>query len=100
MHMDFILSVTSSLTCIRSLKSSIYFLNMDTDFLGDFYGLIMTFTNRNINLFCAITESEELRILKDGVWAIKMCDVNICFLKSNLILCIRLSKNLQAYASK
>ena len=60
----------------------------------------MTLTNMNIDLFCATTESDEPRILKGGFRPIKMCDVNICFLRSNPILCIRLSKNLQAYTSK
>ena len=60
----------------------------------------MTFNNRNINFFCTITESDKARILKGGFWAIKMYDANTCFLRSNLILCIRLSKSLQAYTSK
>ena len=75
-------------------------LNIDTGFLQFFSGLIMTLTNMNINFFCATTESGEPRILKGGFRPIKTRDVNICFLRSNLILCIRLSKNLQAYSSK
>jgi len=60
----------------------------------------MPFTNRNINFYCATTESDELRILKGGFQPIKTDDVYICFLRSNPILCTRLSKNLQAYTSK
>jgi hypothetical protein len=60
----------------------------------------MTLTNMNINLFCATTESDEPRILKGGFRPIKMCDVCECFSRSNPILCIRLSKNLQAYTRK
>jgi hypothetical protein len=41
-------------------------LNIDTGFLGFFSGLIMTFTNLNINIFCAKFESNEPRILKGG----------------------------------
>jgi len=54
----------------------------------------------NINLFCATTESDEPRILKGGFCPIKMHDVGKYFSRSNLILCIRLSKKLQAYTSK
>ena len=54
----------------------------------------------NINFFCAKTESDEPRILKGGFQPIKTCDVYICYLRSNLILCTRLSKILQAYTSK
>jgi len=89
-----ILSVT------RSLKSLISSLHIDTGFLGFFSGLIMTLTNMNINCFCATTESDKPRILKGGFCPIKTHDVGKCFSRSNLILCIRLSKNLQAYTSK
>jgi hypothetical protein len=60
----------------------------------------MTFVNRNINFFCATTEPDDPGILKGGFRPIKTCDVNLCFLRSNLILCIRLSKNLQLYTGK
>jgi hypothetical protein len=60
----------------------------------------MAFTNRNITFFCVMVESDEPRILKGGFRPIKMCDVNKCFLRSNPIFCIRLSKNLQAYTGE
>lgn len=63
--------VTRSLICFRSLKSPISSLNFDTGFLVFFSGLIMTLTNMNINLFCATTESDKLRILKGGFRRIK-----------------------------
>jgi hypothetical protein len=91
---------TKVLSVTTSLKSLISSLNIDTGFLGFFSGLIKTLTNVNINLFCATTESDEPRILKGGFHPIKMCDVCKCFSRSNPILCIRLSKNLQAYTSK
>ena len=94
------LSVSRSLICFRSLKSLISSLNIDTGFLGFFSGLVMTLTNININFFCATTETDKPWILKCGFWPIKMHDVYIYFLRSNLILCIRLSKNLQAHTSK
>jgi len=85
---------------LQEFESLISSLNIDTGFLGFFSGLIMTLTNMNINLFCATTESDKPRILKGGFCPIKTCDVGKCFSRSNLILCIRLSKNLQAYTSK
>jgi hypothetical protein len=95
-----LLSVTRSLICFRSLKSLFSSLNIDTGILGFFSGLIMTLTNMNINFFFATTESDKPRILKGGFQPIKMCDVCNCFLRSNPILCMRLSKNLQTYTSK
>ena len=94
-----VLSVTGSLICFRSLKSSISSPNIDTGFPGFFSRLIMTLTNMNINFFCANTECDEPRILKGGFQPIKMHDVYICYLRSNPILCTRLSKILQAYTS-
>ena len=66
-----LLSVTRSLICFRSLKSPISTLNMDTGFLGFFSRLIMILTNMNINFFCATIKSDEPRILKDGFQCIK-----------------------------
>jgi hypothetical protein len=79
------------------LKSSNFSLNIDTGLLGFYSGLIMALTNMNIKFYCVTVESDEPRILKGGFWPIKTCDVNKCFLRSNLILHIRLSKNLKAY---
>jgi hypothetical protein len=56
----------------------------------------MAFTNRNIDFSCVTVESDEPRILKGGF----MLGVNKCFLRSNQILCIRLSKNLRASTSE
>ena len=95
-----ILSVTGSLICFGSLKSLISPLNIDTGFLGFFSRLIITLTIMNMSFFCAKTESDEPRILKGGFQPIKTCDVYICYLRSNPILCTRLSKILQAYTSK
>ena len=92
--------MTRSLICFRSLKSPISALNIDTGFLGFFSGLIMTLRNMNIKLFCATTESDEPRIFKRWFLAHQNCDVCKCFSRCNLILCIRLSKNLQACTSK
>ena len=61
---SWLLSVTGSLICFRSLKSLISSLNIDTGFLGFFSGPIMTLTNMNINFFCATTESDNPRIWK------------------------------------
>jgi hypothetical protein len=60
----------------------------------------MAFTNRNIDFYCVTVESDEPRILKGGFWPIKTLGVNKCFLRSNPVLDIRLSKNLQAYSSE
>jgi hypothetical protein len=57
----------------------------------------MALTNRNIDFSCVTVESDEPRILKGGFWPIKTLGVNKCFLRSNLILHIRLSK---AYTSE
>ena len=91
-----ILSVTRSLICFRSLKSPISSLTIYTSFLICLSGLIMTLTNMNINLFCATTKSDEPRIHKRWFSAHQNHDVCKFFSRSNLILCIRLSKNLQA----
>ena len=92
--------MTRSLICFRSLKSPISSLNIDTGFLGFFSRLIMILTIMNMNFFCATTESDEHRILKGWFSAHQNRDVCKCFSRSNPILCIRLSKNLQAYTSK
>jgi hypothetical protein len=60
----------------------------------------MALTNRNIDFSCVTVVSDEPRILKGGFRPIKTLGVNKCFLRSNLILCIRLSKNLQASTSE
>ena len=66
-----LLSVTRSLICFRSLKSPISSLNIGTGFLGLSSRLIMILTNMNMNFFCATTESDEYRILKGGFQRIK-----------------------------
>jgi len=53
-----------------------------------------------INSFCTPTEFGELWILKGGFQSIKTRGVNICPPRSDPILCIILSQNLQAYTNK
>jgi len=53
-----------------------------------------------INFFCTPTEFDELCIFKGGFRPIKTRDVNICLPRSNPILCVILSQNLQAYTNE
>jgi len=53
-----------------------------------------------INFFCTPTEFGELWILKAGFRSIKTRGVNICLPRSDPILCIILSQNLQAYTNE
>jgi hypothetical protein len=78
------------------------------DFLSQYWHRlsgIFFWTNYDTNKyeyqsFCVTTDSDEPIILKGGFHPIKTHDVCKCFSRSNPILCIRLSKNLQSYTSK
>jgi len=92
--------VSGSLTCLRSLKSRISSLNIGTGFLGFFSEIFATLRNMIINFLCTPTEFGELWILKGGFRSIKTRGVNICLPRSDPILCIILSQNLQAYTKE